>query len=166
MTVLSSAWRSGLVLPEALPLVATEFLVSGLDSPALRDLAGLDLAPFTAGEAADLVEKVFDEMGVAQPAEVQRLEIASALLLHEYQVGTRTARQTTRAFYHLAWRESYPSEPPELMDLYQLDDAWHLEAEGVVVAAVSGDARRLLERLGLSHWQPPEALRAALMLTS
>jgi hypothetical protein len=41
-------------MPECLPQAASELLVDGFDSPALRTLAGIDLSPFDPpDEAAD-----------------------------------------------------------------------------------------------------------------
>lgn len=55
---------AGVLLPEFLPQVATDLLVQGVDTPALSQVAGLDLWPFDPRDALDRWNQAVDEAGV------------------------------------------------------------------------------------------------------
>lgn len=58
-------WVLGLIPSSALPQIATDALVAGLDSPALRELAG-ELRP-TRDASGRLFEQILDELSVGIP---------------------------------------------------------------------------------------------------
>lgn len=70
MEVLREAvWRqaAGLVYPEELPTIAAEALARGVDSPALRELAGLGRGSDTT-EIRDLYLAALEELGISAPS--------------------------------------------------------------------------------------------------
>jgi hypothetical protein len=163
--LLVATWRSGILMPECLPQAATELLVQGFDSPALRTLAGIDLGPFDPREATDLPEGAITELWIAEPSPRERLELASAILAHQCLAGDVLPRRTTHRFYLLAVHEGYPKEPTELMEFYMFDDDWD---SGVVPNAqveqeVLAKASELLIRLGLSDWEPAPVILDAVL---
>lgn len=64
------AWRhaAGMVYPEDLPMAAAEALARGVDSPALRELAGLGKGSATT-EIEDLYRNALAELGIASPGQ-------------------------------------------------------------------------------------------------
>ena len=64
LTSIRALWQMGHLPPEQLPQVATDLLVAGSDSRALRLLAGL-MDP-TAAEADPLLNQALSELGVPQ----------------------------------------------------------------------------------------------------
>jgi hypothetical protein len=63
--VVAAKWVLGRLPTQALPAIATDALVAGLDSQALRELAG-ELHP-TLDESGPLFEEILDEIGVGVP---------------------------------------------------------------------------------------------------
>jgi hypothetical protein len=63
--VVAAKWVLGRLPTQALPVIATDALVSGLDSQALRELAG-ELQP-TDEDSGPLFEEILDEIGVGIP---------------------------------------------------------------------------------------------------
>ena len=163
--LLLATWRSGILIPECLPQVATELLVQGFDSPALRTLAGIDLGPFDPREATDLLADTITELSISEPSTLERLELASAILAYQCVAGTVSPRRTTHRFYSLVVREGYPKEPAELMEFYMFDDDWDsgVVSRDQVEQEVSAKAADLLSRLGLSHWEPPTLILNAIL---
>ncbi|MCU7820403.1 hypothetical protein [Kitasatospora sp. DSM 101779] len=95
------AWQHavGHVLPEDLPMAAAELLAEGLDSPALRDLAGRSRNEDTA-ELDALLHRAVAELGVAAPdhgtAERCLLHHLSARLVY----GDLTPREVAARVWH------------------------------------------------------------------
>ncbi|MFB6943811.1 MULTISPECIES: hypothetical protein [unclassified Streptomyces] len=92
--VFAVAWQYvvGLVPPEDLPMEAAQLLAVGLDSPALRDLAGRSRREDTA-VIQSLFRQAVGELGTAIPDE----ETAERCLLHylagQLAAGFRTPRE-------------------------------------------------------------------------
>jgi hypothetical protein len=63
--MVAARWVLGLIPSQELPQIATEALEAGLDSPALRELAG-ELHP-TLDASGPLGEEILDEIGVGIP---------------------------------------------------------------------------------------------------
>ena len=63
--VVAAKWVLGRIPSRALPALATDLLVSGLDSQALRELAG-ELHPTVEG-SGPLFEEILDEFGIGIP---------------------------------------------------------------------------------------------------
>lgn len=154
------AWRSGILFPEALPGIATQLLVDGHDSPSLRDLAGLDLAPYDFRDAADLLERIIPEMGIDEPSISRRLEIAAAILAYQCVANEISPRRTTHRFYSLAVREQYPKEPKEIMEFFILDDSWDTVplTSGELDSEITVKASNYLDQHMFRGWKPPQAV--------
>ena len=63
--MVAAKWVLGLIPSQALPQIATDALAAGLDSPALRELAG-ELHP-TLDASGRLLEEILDELNVGIP---------------------------------------------------------------------------------------------------
>ena len=121
--VIRDAVDLGVIPVKHLPDIATELLVGEIDSPALRELAGLDLEPFTSPDAHELWQQVMAELGA--PADDRPVHgsnasavLASAALVH----GLDTASVLNR-FCLLAVALDY-RENDDVMTLRGLDDEW------------------------------------------
>lgn len=160
-----SASRSGLLVPESLPKVATELLENGFDSPKLRDLAGLDLSPFDFRDALDLLDQVVIELELPDQLIEQRLTLAAALIAYQCVSGILRPRMVTKSFYSLAVNEDYPRQPPEIMEFFLLDDEWDSVPwkSDEMDERIKGRAGALLQRLGLKHWTPPTVILDGLL---
>jgi hypothetical protein len=165
LTELISLWRERLLSPDSLSDVATELLVEGLDSPALRDLAGLDLAPHDPRETTECLRQVFEELDITEPDLHTRICIASRLVGSEFQGGRFTARQVTRSFHLLSGQWEYPQDPPEVMSLADLDSSWddHWKEPDVVAGWVTDEVDSLLGRRDVKIWAAPSYLARALL---
>lgn len=110
-----------------LPDIATTYLTLDLDSPALRELAGLDLdKPVDPYDARDLFWDAIDQLEASRlPTEEagERVAYLYARLIKRHEISPRRA---TRLFSHLAVQLAYPAEPPEIIQLYGLDNMWDL----------------------------------------
>jgi len=156
-----------LTIPERLPPIATELLVGGVDSPALRTLAGLDLSPFDPRDATELMEQVMSDL--PQPPVLRRMELASALLTVQCVSGEITPELLLNHFVRLG-ESTFPKLFAERKDFPELDDFWWIygywdetpihRAEEKVIAK----AAEMLDRLGLSFWEPPSIITVCLGL--
>lgn len=107
--------------------IATDYLVLGIDTPSLRDLAGLDLArPVDPYDARDLFWAVLDELGLDRLPVDQAGQFASYAYALLTISGAVSPRAATRLFYQLAVNLDYQAEPSEIMSLFGLDDMWDL----------------------------------------
>ncbi len=77
----------GALRPESLPLIATNLLVRGADTPALRDLAGFDLRPFDPRDAVDVFGEVVSETATPILAAPDRLDRAAHVLATAWSEG-------------------------------------------------------------------------------
>ncbi|MCP3881948.1 MAG: hypothetical protein GY701_26690 [Sulfitobacter sp.] len=66
--VVLAEWQLGLLRSDALPGVATEMLVLGYESPAVVELAGVDLGPFDPRDASDLWATALSELDLDLPS--------------------------------------------------------------------------------------------------
>lgn len=80
-TTLRALWQTGRLYPEQLPPIATDLLASGADSPALRELAGLERP--TRADAGPVVERMLTELGAP------RLEPAAACRAAAREIAVR-----------------------------------------------------------------------------
>jgi hypothetical protein len=64
-------WALGRLSSDELPCIATEWLVAGLDSPALRELAGIVLPEVS--EVGPLFDKALIELGMVLPIKQEAL---------------------------------------------------------------------------------------------
>lgn len=165
LTVLICLWRDHLLDPDLLPEIATSLLVEGIDSPALRELAGLDLAPHDPREATECLNRVFEELQFSEPDLQTRICASSRLIGSEFMAGRLKARQVTRTFYLLGREWEYPSEPPEVMSLFDLDSAWdeRWKEPEVVSGWVTDEVDSLLGRSEVKRWPAPPFLAKALL---
>lgn len=85
-------------LPEYLPMAAAAALARGVDSPGLRELAGLGRRSDTM-EIRDLFERATEELGIAIPSEEQVGRQDLIRLAEDLVQGRRSARETARLFY-------------------------------------------------------------------
>jgi hypothetical protein len=159
-----AAWQmaAGRLASDDLPEVATDALVRGLDSPALRVLAGQ--ARWGVRDSSDLFRVVLDELGIELP-DADRAQ---------WYLARRTAREI------VAGRISAACGADELWLAYQkmrdngdlrifvclastLDD--HPEAAEQIEAAIVAAARELLDRPAPRRWIKLMAARGRSPLT-
>lgn len=74
-TTLRALWQTGHLYPEQLPDIATDLLVGGADSPALRELAGLRLP--TRADAEPVMARVLSELGVPSLEAIEVCHVAA-----------------------------------------------------------------------------------------
>ena len=166
----TAAVQTGLAAPEALPGWATSLLVEGQDSPALRELAGLDLALYDPYDARDLFAKATDELGYDAVPEDDAVARSACLIARCTLDSRLSCQQCTHLFYRLAVRryESWPRYDPEVGRLFGLDDEWEVPWRDLadVEADVLLSCRELLIRHGLDDWNPNESLLALLGISA
>ncbi|WP_328615158.1 hypothetical protein OHS18_46855 [Amycolatopsis sp. NBC_00355] len=98
MDILSDvAWRhaAGMLYPEDLPMAAAEALVRGVDSPALRELAGLGKGSATT-EIEDLYRDALAELGITGPGRREAVRWRLAGLAEELVQGRLTVAGLAR----------------------------------------------------------------------
>lgn len=147
---------AGVLLPEFLPHVATDLLVQGVDTPALSQVAGLDLWPFDPRDARDVWERAVDEAGVpTHPPEVRVARaaqvLAAAALEQELPV-----RHVLQRFHCLALAAGFPSDE-DLIRLDGLDDEWGW-TRGDPYGAIEHEVRDVLANLAIKGPIPRAAL--------
>jgi hypothetical protein len=142
LTLAVAAWQVGANGPSVLVDRAVDALVSGLDTPGLRDLAG------RAGdenwfEMRDLLEATFRELGAELPqteSEVSKL-LALQFMCEQFISRTIDARQLGEWAHSMIGHNG-----PELaQDLVMLDDAFNLD--NAQRAAYADDAARAFLKL-------------------
>lgn len=91
------AWRhaAGMVRPEDLPIVAAAALARGVDSPALRELAGLGKGSATT-EIADLHRDALAELGITSPGRREAVRWWLRELAEELVQGKLTVAELAR----------------------------------------------------------------------
>jgi hypothetical protein len=117
---LTCAYVTGDVSPEELPMIAAEAIVRGVDSPSLRQLAGLGRRDDTR-DIRDLYRAAMDELGIDIPdADALRWEYvhfwAQRMLdgsLSPYEAASKISTESFRL-----------GEPEALRDLYILTLLW------------------------------------------
>jgi hypothetical protein len=117
----SAVW-CGLILPESLPSIATQLLVEGADGVALRELAGLDLAPFDPRDAYDLLGEILEQAHVSVDGLLDRARRALALVAAALVRGNLESRGALRLIDLIVVATGYADTPA--MALYGLSDEW------------------------------------------
>lgn len=138
----------GLLRSDELPLIAAHLLIN-LDTPALRQLAGL------AGSDTWLIDRVWpealDELGVADLDSQQAWKIAVVFLVDALHAGDRSAEEVLRAVARFFVENGYPSWAPEASHIYgledELDGRWGRTRDAVLADAVEVLAE-LADRVG------------------
>jgi len=156
-TAVQSLRAMSLVDSRDLPDLATFLLVEGLDSPSLRDLAGLNLEPFDPRDAGALFDLVVGELGYRPILLADAYEwclIVAAWAVVEGRVGPHDA---TVWFERLVASAGRPTGPPEAMQLAYgfedvLDSGWR--GHGTPHDDVVEAARGILARFDLMGWRP------------
>ena len=121
--LVSDALWVGVLRPESLPSIATDLLVRGADTPALRNLAGFDLRPFDPRDAADMFGEVVAETATPIVAAPGRLGRAAHVLATVWSEGVLSSGAILKCFFELAVAMDYPDHE-QVMRLYSLEDEW------------------------------------------
>lgn len=122
---LRALWQTGRLYPEQVPGFAVGLLAGGADSPALRELAGMD-RPMSA-EVAPLLERVFSELGVPSH------DAGAAWLITAREVAVRAVACTAAPYdaaHSLYGLWSDYGWPPQLAVFLELTDEWEDFPEG------------------------------------
>lgn len=147
---------AGVLLPEFLPAVATDLLVQGVDTPALSQVAGLDLWPFDPRHALDLWNQAVDEAGVpTHPPEVRVARAAQVLAAAALEQAL-PARDVLQRFHCLALAAGYPNDD-DLIRLDGLDDEWRW-TRGDPYGAIEHEVRDVLASLAIKGPTPRATL--------
>ncbi|MFB8243392.1 hypothetical protein ACFC58_43360 [Kitasatospora purpeofusca] len=123
--VFAVAWQYvvGLVPPEDLPMEAAQLLAVGLDSPALRDLAGRNRREDTA-EIEGLFRQAVGELGTAVPDE----ETAERCLLHHLAGQLAAGSRTPGEVAARVWQGLTAAQTgPEREFLQAVGDKYHVD---------------------------------------
>ena len=99
MHIVAAKWALGLVPAEALPRLATNALEAGLDTPALRLVAG-ELHP-TRDETGVLFDEALDELGVKVPDRSRAALIVAKDYATQIADGTLSPYQGARQIWEL-----------------------------------------------------------------
>jgi len=154
---------AGVLRAELLPSVAAEFLARGLDTPALRELAGLDLQPFDLRDATDLYADAVAETSMPSSPEDLRLRRVAHVLAVSWASGRVSTPAALKHFYRLAVWLDYP-EDAAVMRLYALDDEWN-GGWGQTREQIEHEVSVLMASLSAGHPPVPEALVDAIVST-
>jgi hypothetical protein len=140
---------------EDLPEVATELLTRGVDSPALRVLAGASSRDVR--EARDLFFVALDELGVAVPDEQTALWLVAKDMLQHIAAGDIGAYEgASRIWSNVYWRIEREGD---LRVFVGLASEWqdHPTDREVIEAEIRQAALYLLTRDRLRRWVKLEA---------
>lgn len=96
------------------PNIATYLLTIGYDSSALRELAGLDLAPFDAWDTDVLVPAVLSELKAPTMDEAQALRVVAGCIARLASLGTLADASAARILATTYVEHGYPHEPAAL----------------------------------------------------
>ena len=151
----AAVW-AGAILPRQLPKIASEMLSIDMDSPVLRRLAALDLAPFDPRDARDGLDELLGESGVQRFPIGERIDQVAHLVATAYDSGRLTTSDMFGLFHQLALAGDYPDNY-EVMYLYGLEDEWRSDW-GRLTAEVEEDARKKTRSLALRRPPPPACL--------
>lgn len=154
--VVDDALWAGVLLPESLPSIATDLLARGADTPSLRLLAGLDLAPFDPRDARDLFLDTLSETSTRARPIPDRVEAAAHLLAVAATTRGLTTQATLHRFYLLAVATDYP-EDDEVMRLCGLDDEW-IGGWGRTRPEIEAEVRGITTAIASRHQPPPPAV--------
>lgn len=156
LEVVDCAVWAGVLLPEHLPSIATHLLADGADTPALRWLAGMDLAPFDPRDARASLLDVLAETATPERSRFERVEAAA----YAVSVATTSSLLSTgdalRRFSRLAVANEYPDHD-EVMRLYGLLDEW-VGGWGRSHAAIETEVSGLLAAIASRHDPVPSVV--------
>jgi hypothetical protein len=111
----------GSILPEAMPSIATNMLMEGYDSPALREVAGLS-ARDDPRDIRDSFQQALAELNVWLPDRLAAQRHATAVIAGDLSSGQLTASQTEnricRVWTFDEWL--YDQVPADLEDFVSL----------------------------------------------
>ncbi len=137
------------MLSDELPMLAAEALARGVDSPALRELAGL--FPHEVREARDLFHLAMEELGSPVPDVEEARRRTMAMAARRALQGEMSLYAATHEVY---WQSCYVSEswPPRMeimMRFLSLQSAWedHPEKRAQIGANIRTAMIRLLKEL-------------------
>ncbi|MEU9045420.1 MULTISPECIES: hypothetical protein [unclassified Kitasatospora] len=135
--LLTLAWqyRAGLVPNEELPIAAAHLLVAGLDSPALRELAGLSRSDSN----AELFPVVLGEFGTALPDQ----DITECCVLHHVADRLVAGAMTPSQVAAEVWRRLFAGWTEAERDFV---DAVGYEYHVDLIAAERPEAFRVWEK--------------------
>ena len=124
LRVLQAGLNHKILDARLLPKLATRYLVLGVPSTSLAELAGLDVGQeVNPHDAQDLLEDVLVELG--QPSTNDNTVTLAAMLLAKLGNNAFVApQQTSQRFYRLAVEIDYEWPVPQIGELYGLDDEW------------------------------------------
>ncbi|MGA2047911.1 MAG: hypothetical protein ABSG96_09460 [Terracidiphilus sp.] len=119
-TLIAAQWASHALHGEDMPALAADLLESGLDTPALRRLAG-ELQVSCSADVEDLVGRMFRELSVLYPiSETEARVIFSRQVAREVIAGERNA---WAAASHLEIGVyGWAAETADIQTLFQLND--------------------------------------------
>ena len=104
------------------PNVATYLLTIGYDGDALRELAGLDLAPFDSWDTDALVPAVLAELDAPELDEAQALGVVTGCVARLASLGALTDASAARVLATTYIEHGYPRQPPALGDVYYAEE--------------------------------------------
>ncbi|MGP3961958.1 hypothetical protein ACTWPT_38825 [Nonomuraea sp. 3N208] len=140
------------LLPDELPLLAAEALARGVDSPALRELAGL--FSHEVREARDLFYLAMDELGSPIPDMEEARRRMMAMVARWALKGEMSLHS---AAHEVCWQSYYasdsrPLQTESMMRFLSLQSAWEdrPERRAEIEADIRAAMRQLLEELGSS----------------
>ena len=155
----AAVWAE-VIRPDRLPAIATELLVAGADSPALRTLAGADVGPHDHRDVLDAFAALVGELGVTRASVRRRTAMVTHLIAVALADGVVAPPDALPAFSRLAIAAEYPDDE-DLMRLYGLEDEWAGRwgrLRGDIEKEVLAIARDVASRDG----RPPQFVVAAL----
>lgn len=124
--LLAAQWVSGDLRGEDMPSLAADLLESGLDTPALRRLAGEDSVHCSA-DVKELVGKMFRELRIPFPlSERDAKFIYTRQIAREVIAGKRNAWTAASHLEIVVW--GWDAQHPDLSALFQLNDEIDWEA--------------------------------------
>ena len=122
LTLLAAFARDKSVDYRDWPNIATYLLTVGYDTGALRELAGLDLAPFDVWDTDALVPAVLGELDAPTMEEAEALAIVAGCAARLASLGTLTDASAARILATTYIEHGYPHEPSALGQVYYAEE--------------------------------------------
>jgi len=146
----------GILRSDCLPALATDLLVAGVDTPSLRELAGIDLGPFDARDAADLFDRVVGEAQVSSHSRAEAVGRAAQVLAVVALDDQRPIGPTLRWFNRMTLTARYQVDD-DVMYLFGVADEWGA-GWGRSDDEIRIDVEQALERLAGRFERPHQAV--------
>jgi hypothetical protein len=145
-------WRLDEVMAEALPVAAVKALVTGCDTPSLRELAAMEGSGWS--EIEPILARVLEERGHSLPTEDEALKSVADGVLRQLVSGEVEPEAATTRLRHLAWRVANRPAWEDLDVFVGLSSNWDSVAHGhldrdAVRQDVLREAQALLARGGV-----------------